>query len=99
MRYMVRKSIVEILGVIWMPSAECGQVQTLSSYDVENLRDDDGKITRDSVEQWLTTHSGDFANVIDFHASIEDGEDTIEIPRSDEEHELRFCDAMYPSED
>lgn len=42
MRYMVRKSIVEILGTIWMPMVECGQRQELRSYDVENLRDDDG---------------------------------------------------------
>ena len=99
MRYTVRKSVIEVLGVIWLPAVECGQVMTLSGYDVENAKDDEGRLTRDSVERWLCTHAGDFSSILDFHASIEDGEATVEIPWASEEHELRFCDAMYPAED
>jgi antirestriction protein len=52
MRYVVRKSIIEVLGVIWMPSVECGQLLTLSGYDVENAKDDEGRLTRESVEHY-----------------------------------------------
>lgn len=99
MRYTVRKSTVSILGNLWQPGITAGQRQELSIYDVENLIDDDGNITRASVEDWLTYHSGDFAKVIDFSASIEDGENTVEIGWSSEENEMRFNDCMCPSED
>jgi len=75
-----------------MPAVTCSQIQTLSGYDVENCRDDEGKITRDSVEQWLTTHSGDFQSVQDFSASIEDGGNTVEIPWATEDGEMAFND-------
>lgn len=98
MKYTVRKSIVRIIGTIWMPATTCAQEQTLSSYDVENCRDDAGQITRESVEQWLTTHSGDFQSVQDFSASIEDGETTVDIPWGKEESEFTFSDCMFPEE-
>ena len=71
----------------------------VNSYDIEYLRDDGGAITRDSVEDWLTTHSGDFQQILDFTASIEDGDTTVDIEWADEEAELTYLDCMYPSED
>ena len=99
MRYTVRKSVIEVVGTIWMPMTTAATQYTLSSYDVENARDDDGKITRESVQRWLDTHAGDFSAIKDFHASIEDGDDTIEIPWADEDNEYAYIDCMYPSED
>lgn len=96
MKYTVRKSVVELIGTIWMPAVQCGQCKTLSDYDVENCRDEDGKITRESVEQWLMCHSGDFQSVTDFYASIEDGENTIEIPWNSEESEMAYWQMMDP---
>ena len=93
MRYMVRKSIVEVVGKIWMPSVTCAQTYTLSEYDVENCRDGDGKITRESVERWLDTHAGDFQGIEDFRASIEDGDETIDIPWASEDGGFAFQDA------
>ena len=98
MQYLIQKSIVQIIGVIWMPAVTCAKELTLSPYDVDNARDHGGKITRESVAQWLTTHSGDFQSVADFSASIEDGEMTVEIPWSIEESEFAFNDCMYPCE-
>jgi len=99
MKYTVRKSIINIVGGIWMPyGAKAATTIECSQYDVENMRDDDGKVTRESVEQWLTTHSGDFSSVIDFSASLEDENDTVEIPWQDEENEMAFCDCMFPCE-
>ena len=98
MRYTVRKSLVYVVGNLWMGGLAATTI-TMSAYDVENARDDEGKITRDSVEQWLTSHSGDFQSVKDFSASIEDGDQTIDIPWSSEEAECDYSDCMFGSED
>jgi hypothetical protein len=99
MRYVVRKSIVRVVGRIWMPSVVCAQVRELSSYDVANIKsygDAIGHpgINRESVEHWLHSNSGDFQSVTDFEASIEDGNDTIDIPWATEEGEFAYIDAM-----
>ena len=100
MKYLVRKSFVNIIGHIWQPGiGVCAMSYPVSLYDIEHLRYEDGAITRDSIEDWLTTHSGDFRQVTDFSASIEDGEATIDIPWRDEESEFTYSDCMYPSED
>ena len=92
MKYTVRKSIVMIVGKIWMPQITAGMTKELSQYDVDNCRDEDGKITRESVEDWLGTNAGDFSKVADFYASIEDGDTTVIIPWADEESESVWCD-------
>lgn len=99
MKYLVRTSVVHVIGTIWMPSVTCAQTYMLSNYDVENARDEAGTVTRESVRRWLDTHAGDFASITDFEASIEDGENTVDIPWTDEESELTFGDCMYPEED
>lgn len=94
MRCVVRKSLVHVVGGIWMPyGAMCAMDYELSANDVENCRDDDGKITRESVEDWLSTHSGDFSSVVDFCASIEDGDATVDIPWATEEGEIAYLEA------
>jgi hypothetical protein len=99
MKYTVRKSYVEVLGITWMPRVPGATRIDVSSYDIGNLRDDDGKITRESVDLWLGCHSGDFSEVTDFAASIEDGEETIDISWSDEDNEMEYMNLMYPEED
>jgi len=94
MKYMVRKSVVRVVGKIWMPAVTCAQDITMSDYDVENARNEDGKITRESVERWLGAHAGDFQSIDDFSASIEDGDDTIDITWSTEEGEIAYMDAI-----
>jgi hypothetical protein len=110
MKYTVRKSIVRLVGQIWMPSVVCGQTKELSSYDVGNIKQeamwrvygDDYqnpanppvKITREDVEQWLMANSGDFQTVTDFEASIEDGDKMIDIPWASEDGEYAYIDAV-----
>lgn len=101
MRYTVRKSLVWIVGHIWMPpDLICSQVLTLSQYDIETIKaqalHDTGSdaITCDAVRQWLTAHAGDFSSVIDFSASIEDGKDTVDIPWSTEAGEMQYHDTL-----
>jgi hypothetical protein len=93
------KSVIDVLGTMWMPSATGATRYEVSAHDVENMRDDDERITRESVSLWLDSHAGDFSGVIDFSASLEDGGPTIDIPWASEENEVTFGDCMYPGED
>jgi len=71
----------------------------LSAYDIENIRDEDGMITRDGIENWLGMNAGDFSSVHDFEASIEDGEKSLDFHwAKGEDSEVTYCDAMYPTE-
>jgi hypothetical protein len=96
MKILQRLSFVQVIGRIWQPGVTAAMTYDLRPYDVENMRDDDGKITRDSMEDWLGSHAGDFQEVTDFRASIEDGETTIDIDWAKEESELTFNDCMFP---
>lgn len=99
MKYLVKKSVVDVVGRIWMPQAVCSLRIVMSRYDVDNARDDDGNITRDSLESWLHTHTGDFSEIIDFRASIEDGEQSIEIPFASEDGESQYLDTISEMEE
>jgi len=102
MRYLIRKSIIEVIGEIWLPyGALCAQSYTLSDYDMRNVRDyGDGTITRDAVEHWLAFNSGDFSRVVDFRADLEDGDQTVVFEWAHgEESECTYSDCMYPAED
>ncbi len=82
-----------------MPPIVCAEELVVPDDEVERLKDNEGRITRESVEQWLTTHSGDFQEVMDFSASIEDGPDTVEVPWRDEESECTYMDCMFGTEE
>ncbi len=98
MKHMVCKNEIGIVGRIWMPAVVCAMDQNPSAFDVENMRPDDGgPITRDDVEDWLTAHSGDFQEVIDFRASLEVDGETVEFPFSTEDGEIAYCDCMFGS--
>jgi hypothetical protein len=98
MKYLFRKSYVDVIGEIWMPAGTCAMRYPLSAHDIENIRDDDGAITRESIEQWLTSNSGDFQHVADFSASIEVGENTLDFAWKNEDSEFTYNDCMYPAE-
>jgi hypothetical protein len=83
----IREDYVEVIGTIWMPAVTAAYRYPVSGYDAEQI----GAVTRENVEQWLTTHAGDFQHVKDFHASI--GHD--DVPWADEESECTYNDCMY----
>ena len=95
MRYTVRKSIIQVVGTIWIPAITCAQEKVLSGYDLENI---ERPITRGTVEHWLMLNSGDFQNVQDFSANLEIDGETVEFPWENEESEFTYSDCMYPSE-
>lgn len=96
MKYLVRKSIVMVVGEIWMPSVVCAQEIVMRDYDLQNATDESGNITRESLGEWLDCNTGDFASILDFSASLEVGEDTVEIGWATEEGECAYFDAMTP---
>ena len=68
MRYTVRVSTVRVIGRIWMPSVMGATTYTLTEGDVGNARSATGRITRESVQRWVDSHAGDFAEITDFAA-------------------------------
>jgi hypothetical protein len=99
MRYTVVLSKVRVIGHIWQPGiGTCAMDYSLSDYDLENARDEDGNLTRDSVQDWLDKNAGDFQQVEDFEADLEDGDTSVLIPWADEESEMTYNDCMYPDD-
>ena len=70
---IVHESYVDIVGEFWWPyGAICTVHMDLSSDDIETIRAyGDGAITREGLGDWVDCHSGDFARVDDFCASVE----------------------------
>lgn len=92
----VSKSFIQVVGTIWMPSTTAATQYNLTAYDIENI----GEINRESVDLWLSTHSGDFSSVKDFRADIElpDGRNVV-IEWEKEDNEFVFNDCMYSESD
>lgn len=86
---------IDVIGPIWWPSgAMAATTYNVTNYDVENMRDESGHLTHDSVALWLDAHSGDFQHVTDFSAHL--GE--TDIDWQDDESEFVWADSMYPEE-
>lgn len=99
MKVLRRYSYVEVLGVIWLPQITAAAKIDLSTYDIGNMTNEAGTIAREDLEQWLATQAGDFQSITDFAASIELGDETIDIPWTNEENEMSYNDCMYPEHD
>ena len=99
MKYIVRKSFVRVLGRLWLPTCIAATQIALDGYALENMRATDGTIRREDVSDWLDLHAGDFSEVTDFSASIEDGDITLDFPWSSEDNECSYHDCMNPEED
>ena len=92
MKFTVERNWIEVIGNIWWPmGAVCAQRINLTKSDMENI----GEPTRENVEMWLGTHTGDFSALKDFHAVI--GE--VDIPWAVEESEFIYSDCMEPALD
>ena len=107
---------IEVVGNIWQPGmGVCAMTYDLKPYDVGNMRGrariDGFPITRVDVQAWLDTNAGDFQNIIDFHAVIDDGplpacdscghvkRRALVFDWADEKNECAFLDAMFGTEE
>lgn len=91
----IRKSYIHIIGELWYPGTGATTL-TASDHDLENMQDDDGAYTRESIDNWIGAHSGDFQSVTDWSAdlSLSNGVD-IEFPFENKKNEFAFSDIMY----
>ncbi len=81
---------IHVIGTLWM-GGTAAMTYKLTAYDLENI----GELTRENVQKWLDTHSGDFQSLSDFHADIGD----FDSPWEHAESECTFNDCMFPSEE
>jgi hypothetical protein len=103
MKYLTQTSYVTVIGKIWMPSVVCSQRIELDRFAVDNIigysnrfNTDDRTITREGLELWLGCHAGDFADIIDFEASIEhpDTDETVDIAWENDDSEAIYGDTL-----
>jgi hypothetical protein len=87
-------SFINVLGYLWMPQIKAAQYKALRQYDIDNMTDESGNITRESVDLWLSKNAGDFSSIIDFHADIETNKGNILIAWENEENEYVYGDCM-----
>ena len=91
-KILIRRNNVEVIGMIWMPPITAVYVYHPGYSEIcPSVAD---LVTRESVRDWLDKNGGDFQSIDDFRASIEVGEETIEIPWEKEESEYTFLDCM-----
>lgn len=95
MKYTVTKSFIRVIGKIWMPPVTCAMEYPIYSYELDNMRDDETNITKESIEYWLSSHSGDFQSIEDFYADIEAPEGNIIVNWAKEDSENTYNDCMY----
>ena len=91
-RYTVIVRKVQVVGKLWM-GGNAAMEYTMSAEDLDRLKAE-GEVTREVVDDWLSTKTGDFQSVTDFRADLDD----IDIPWGTEEGEMIFNDCMYPEE-
>ncbi len=100
MKYTVTKSIIRVIGPIWMPyGAVCAMDYELDSYKLGNLLanvEEGEELSREHVEHWLSLNSGDFQGITDFHADLElpDGTNFTSEWES-EDNECTYMDCMH----
>ena len=83
-----------------MPAISAATETTLTQHDIDNMKDEDDKITRESAERWILLHSGDFQSITDWRADIElsDGTNLI-FDWAKEDSEMYYNNCMYGNED
>lgn len=86
---------VDVLGRIWWPAGGLCAM----SYEprADDLRDESGAVTRDSIQRWIDTNTGDFSEVVDWRATVGDGD--FDSDFTDEDNEMTFNDCMFPNEE
>ena len=91
-KYLVTKDQVYVTGGIWMPyGAKAAVCYDIRPSEAEAIK------TREDLEDWASTHTGDFSSIDDISADF--GSTGIVIPWKTEDGEFQYIDCMYPSED
>jgi hypothetical protein len=83
--YTVYENYIDVVGYGWYNQPISLTIK-LQQHDVENMKDNNQQITRDSIQSWLDCHVRDFQSITDFYALIDNA--GIEIPWNKSEDEL-----------
>jgi len=99
-KYTVVKDEVYVIGTMWLPAITAAQTYTLREHDLENIRDEDGKITRESIEGWVLSNTGDFQSITDFSADFGSLGIVFDWGRGEESQiEWEDCHSTYEEND
>ena len=101
MRYVVVRSIIDILGKDWygntivmsMELNNC-QVEIIKKYMTNPL----GMELREAVQTFLLKNAGDFQSITDFRADIAIGDEDLITDWDYVENEIKFNDTQYPDD-
>ena len=95
MRYTVTKSLIRVLGKIWMPSILAAQTKELNYFDIKDLLRGRETFNRDDILEWLYKNAGDFQQIVDFEADIElpNGENLI-VEWLNEENSYKYYECV-----
>ena len=97
MQYQVTKHVIRVIGNIWMPNnITCAMEYTLSDSDLKRYGIDRKKPTRDQIERWIRTNTGDFSYIKDWYADI--GQNKI-LYWKDPESEFIYNGITFPVDD
>ena len=96
MRISYTRNYVRVIGKIWMPPITAAMEYTLSDSELESNHIDRDNPTRDQIQRWVSTETGDFRSIEDFSADI--GDRGI-VPWFKEESECTYNDCMFPGDE
>ena len=96
MQYTVTKNIIQVIGYIWLPSTMAAMEYTLDDRDLERYSISKDNPTREDIERWISTNTGDFSNIVDYRADI--GTAKV-LDWKDPESENTYNDCMFPVDD
>ena len=99
MRYTRVYNEIRVIGKIWVPCTTCAMAYRPSDHDVENMKNKEGALTRESIEHWISWNSGDFQSIEDFYADIAKGDNDVVFDWAKEESEHTYFDCMCPQEE
>lgn len=85
---------IDVIGHIWQPGV--GLCAMTYPAREEDLRGDDGRVTRETISAWLDTHAGAFSKVVDFRATV--GANVFDCDFASEENELIYNDCVFGDE-
>ena len=99
MRYTRVYNEIRVIGKIWVPCTTCAMAYRPSDHDVENMKNEEGSLTRELIERWISLHSGDFQSIEDFCADIAQGDNDVVFDWANEESEYTYLNCVYPQEE
>ena len=95
MRYTVTKSIIQVIGKIWMPAVTAAMQYEVTAHDIQNMADEKtGHVTRELVDRWIVLHTGDFQTIIDWRADLAVGDEDIVYDWKVADSEMIYNDCM-----